>query len=160
MNIIEIVNHYKNNCFWFFLPVIIFNIIITKHLPEFYLKNISHPIVIIEMIVRMITILFSAIMMISLDNKTGNIGLVVYIVGVLIYFVSYIIVIKVPIVSFHNNLFIILAPYWTSILWLIGIGLLGNKLFISMPYHYMVYITLSIVFVMIHSYHGYICYNK
>ncbi len=160
MSIIEIINQYKNNCFWFFLPVIIFNCVITKHLPEFYLKNILHPIVVIEMIVRIITILFSVIMMISLENKIGKIGLVVYIIGVLLYFVSYIIVIKVPMVSFHNNLFIILAPYWTSVLWLIGIGLLGNKLFISMPYHYMVYITLSIVFAMIHSYHGYICYNE
>jgi hypothetical protein len=156
---IEFINNYKNNCFWFFIPVIIFNIIFTKYLPEYYLKNINLPIVTIETIVRIITILFSIIMAIKLDNKIGKIGLAVYIIGILIYFCSYFVVIKLPAISFHNNLILLLAPYWTSVLWLTGIGLLGNKIFLNIPYHYTAYIIISIVFVIIHSIHGYICYN-
>jgi hypothetical protein len=159
MSIIEFINNYKGNCFWFFIPIIIFNIIFTKYLPEFYLKNINHPIVTIETIARIITIAFSVIMAIKPDNKMGKAGLIVYIIGVLIYFCSYFIVIKIPSISFHNNLIVLLAPYWTSVLWLIGIGLLGNKLFINIPYHYTAYIVISIVFTIIHSIHGYICYN-
>jgi hypothetical protein len=159
MSIIEFINNYKNNCFWLFIPIIIFNIIFTKYLPEFYLKNINHPIVTIETIARIITIAFSVIMAIKLDNKIGRAGLIVYIIGVLIYFFSYFIVIKVPTILFHNNFIVLLAPYLTSVIWLIGIGLLGNKLFINMPYHYTAYIIISIVFTIIHSIHGYICYN-
>jgi len=158
MSIIDFINNYKNNCFWFFLPIIIFNIILTKYLPEHYLKNINHPIVTIETIARIITIAFSAIMAITINNQIGKIGLIVYIIGALIYFCSYFIVIKFPITSFNNNLVIILAPYWTSVLWLIGIGLLGNKLFINIPYHYMIYIVISIIFAIIHSIHGYMCF--
>jgi len=87
-------------------------------------------LVTIETIARTITIAFSVIMAINLDNKIGKIGLIV-----------------------------LLAPYWTSILWLVGIGLLGNKLFANIPYHYTAYILISIVFAIIHSIHGYICYN-
>jgi len=159
MSIIEFINNYKNNCFWSFIPIIIFNIVFTKYLPEFYLRNIDHPIVTIETVARIITIAFSVIMAIKLDNKIGKIGLIVYIIGVLIYFCSYFIVIKIPSISFHNNIIVLLAPYWTSVLWLIGIGLLGNKLFINIPYHYTAYIIISIVFAIIHSIHGYICYN-
>jgi len=159
MSIFEFINNYKNNCFWFFIPVIIFNIVFTKYLPEFYLKNTKSPIVTIETIARVITIAFSVIMAINLDNKIGKTGLVVYIIGVFIYFCSYFIVIKIPAISFHNNIIVLLAPYWTSVLWLIGIGLLGNKLFINIPYHYAAYIVISIVFAAIHSIHGYICYN-
>jgi len=159
MSIIEFINNYKSNCFWFFIPIIIFNITFTKYLSGFYLKNINHPIVTIETIARVITIAFSVIMAIKLDNKIGKVGLIVYIIGVLIYFCSYFIVIKIPPILFHNNIIVLLAPYWTSVLWLIGIGLLGNKLFINIPYHYTVYIILSIVFAVIHSIHGYICYN-
>jgi len=159
MIIAEFINNYRNNCFWFFIPVIIFNIIFTKYLPDFYLKKIDHPIVIIETIARITTIALSVIMSIKLDNKTGKIGLIVYIIGILVYFCSYFIVIKIPAISFHNNFIVLLAPYWTSVLWLIGIGLLGNKLFINMPYHYSAYIIISIVFTVIHSTHGYICYN-
>jgi len=159
MSIIEFVNNYKNNCFWFFIPIIIFNIIVTKYLPEFYLKNINHPIVTIETIARIITIAFSVIMTIKLDDKIGKAGLIVYIIGVLIYFFSYFIVIKIPAISFNNNYIVLLAPYWTSILWLIGIGLMGNKLFINIPYHFTAYIVISIFFTIIHSIHGIICYS-
>ena len=159
MSIIELINNYKNNCFWFFIPVIIFNIIFTKYLPEFYLKDIHHPIVTMEPVVRITTIALSAIMTIKLDNKIGKTGLIVYIIGVLIYFCSYFMVIKIPAIAFHNNLIVLLAPYWTSVLWLIGIGLLGNKLFINIPYHYTAYIIISIVFTIIHSIHGYICFS-
>jgi hypothetical protein len=160
MSIIEFMNNYKNNCFWFFIPVIIFNIIFTKYLPAHYLKNIKHPIVAMETTARIITIAFSIIMAITLDEKKKKIGLIVYIAGILIYFCSYFIVIKVPATSFNNNLIVLLAPYWTSVLWLIGIGLLGNKLFLNIPYHYAVYIIISIIFAIIHSIHGYICYNR
>jgi hypothetical protein len=159
MSIIEFINNYKANCFWFFIPVFIFNIIFTKYLPEYYLKNIKHPIVTIETIARIITIALSIIMAVEPDSKTGKTGLVVYIIGILIYFCSYFIVIKVPAISFHNNLIVLLSPYWTSALWLIGIGLLGNKLFLNIPYHYTIYIIISTVFAIIHSIHGYICYN-
>ena len=159
MSIIVFINNYKNNCFWVFIPIIIFNIIFTKHLPEFYLKKINHPIVTIETIARIITIAFSVLLAIKLDNKIGKTGLIVYIIGALIYFWSYFIVIKIPAISLHNNLIVLLAPYWTSVLWLIGIGLLGNKLFINIPYHYNAYIVISIVFTIIHSIHGYICFS-
>jgi hypothetical protein len=159
MNIIDFINNHKNSCFWFFVPVIIFNIIFTKYLPEYYLKKINHPIVTIETIARIMTIVFSVIMAIKLDNKIGKIGLVVYSFGILIYFCSYFIVMKIPAISFHNNLIVLLAPYWTSALWLIGIGLLGNKLSINIHYHYIVYLLISIAFAIIHSIHGYMCYN-
>jgi len=148
-----------NTCFLFFIPIIIFNVIFTKYLPVFYLKKIKHPIVTIETIARIITIASSVIMAIKLDNKIGKAGLIVYIIGILIYFCSYFIVIKIPSISFHNNFIVLLSPYWTSVIWLIGIGLLGNKLFINIPYHYTAYIIISIVFAIIHSIHGYICYN-
>jgi len=141
-----------NNCFWFFIPIIIFNIIFTKYLPEHYLKKIKHPIVTLETIARIITIAFSVILEINLDDKIGKTGLIIYIIGVLIYFCSYFIVIKLPATSFNNNIVVLLAPYWTSVLWLIGIGLLGN--------HYIIYIIISIVFAILHSIHGYICYEE
>ncbi len=160
MSIINLIKNYGNNCFWLFVPVFVFNIVLTKFLPEQYLKNVNHPIVIIETIIRIITIVFSVIMAAKPDNIIGKTGLIIYIAGVLIYFCSYFIVINIPAVSFHNNIIILLSPYWTAGLWLLGIGLLGNKLFVSIPYHYSVYIIISIIFTVIHSIHGYICFKN
>jgi hypothetical protein len=123
------------------------------------LRNVNHKIVTIETITRIITIAFSVKMYLNMHTKISKIGLIVYIIGILIYFCSYFIVIKIPAISFHNNLILLLSPYWTSVIWLIGIGLLGNKLFINIPYHYTVYVIISLIFTIIHSIHGYICYN-
>jgi len=60
---------------------------------------------------------------------------------------------------FGINVIFILAPYWTSIIWLIGIGLAGNRLFINIPYHFTVYLILSVIFTTIHTIHSYLCYK-
>jgi len=159
MNFTNIILKYINNCFLFFIPILIFNILFFKKLSSYYLKNISHPIIIAETITRIITIAFSMIMAINIQNKTGKIGLIIYIIGIIIYFTSYFIEIYAPNTLFGKNIIFILAPYWTSVIWLMGIGLVGNRLFVNIPYHFTVYLMLSITFATIHTIHGYICYK-
>ena len=159
MNFINTVSRYSNNCFLLFIPILIFNILFFKKLPAHYLNDISHPIIIIETIARIITITFSFIMVLSIQNKIGKIGLIIYIVGIIIYFSSYFIAIYFNNTLIANNIIIILAPYWTSIIWLIGIGIIGNNLFVKIPYHFVTYIILSFVFTTIHTIHGYLCYK-
>jgi len=150
---------YINNCFLLFIPILLFNILFFKKLPPHYLKNISHPIIIMETITRIIVIAFSMIMAINIQNNQEKIGLIIYIIGVIIYFTSYFIEIYATNTLFGRNIIFILAPYWTSIIWLIGIGLVGNRLFINIPYHFSVYLILSVIFTTIHTIHGYLCYK-
>ena len=159
MNFINIIFKYINNCFLFFVPILIFNILFFKKLPTHYLKNISHPIITAETITRIITIVFSTIMAINIQNKIEKTGIIIYIIGIIIYFTSYFIEIYAPDTLFGKKIIFILAPYWTSIIWLIGIGLVGNNLFINIPYHFTVYLMLSAVFATIHTIHGYLCYK-
>jgi len=159
MNFINIIFKYINNCFLFFVPILIFNILFFKKLPTHYLKNISHPIITAETITRIITIVFSTIMAINIQNKIEKTGIIIYIIGIIIYFTSYFIEIYAPDTLFGKKIIFILAPYWTSIIWLIGIGLVGNNLFINIPYHFTVYLILSAVFATIHTIHGYLCYK-
>jgi len=159
MNFLNIILKYINNCFLFFIPVLIFNILFFKKLPSHYLKDISHPIIIAETITRIITIAFSMIMAVNIQNITGKTGLIIYIIGVIIYFTSYFIEIYFSDTLFGRNIIFILAPYWTSVIWLIGIGLLGNRLFVNIPYHFTVYLIFSIIFAAIHTIHGYLCYK-
>ena len=151
--------NYINNCFLLFIPILVFNILFFKKLPSHYLKNISHPIIKAETITRIITIAFSMIMAINIQNKAGKIGLIIYIIGIIIYFSSYFIEIYFPNTIFSKKLIFILAPYWTSVIWLIGIGLLGIKLFVNIPYHFTVYLIISVIFTIIHTIHGYLCYK-
>ena len=159
MNFLNIILKYINNCFVFFIPILLFNIIFFKKLPSHYLKNISHPIINAETITRILTMAFSLIMVINIQNKTGKIGLIIYIIGIIIYFSSYFVEIYFHNTLFGKNIILILAPYWTSVLWLTGIGLIGNRLFLNIPYHFSVYLIISIIFATIHTIHGYLCYK-
>jgi len=159
MNFLNIIIKYINNCFLFFIPILLFNILFFKKLPPHYLKNISHPIIIMETITRIIVIVFSMIMVMNIQNKMEKIGIIIYVIGIIIYFTSYFIEIYAANSLFGRNIIFILAPYWTSIIWLIGIGLVGNILFINIPYHFTVYLILSVIFTTIHTIHGYLCYK-
>ena len=159
MNFLSIILKYINNCFLLFIPILLFNIIFFKKLPPHYLKNISHPIIKMETISRIIVIAFSIIMAINIKNEIEKIGLIIYIIGIIIYFTSYFMEIYAPNTLFGKNIIFILAPYWTSVIWLIGIGLVGNRLFVNIPYHFTVYLILSITFATIHTIHGYLCYK-
>ena len=156
---VVIILKYINNCFLFFVPLLVFNILFFKKLPSHYLKNISHPIITAETITRIITIAFSMIMAINIHGKIGKIGLIIYIIGIIIYCTSYFIEIYFSDTLFGRNIILVLAPYWTSVIWLIGIGLLGNRLFVNIPYHFTVYSILSIIFAAVHTIHGYLCYK-
>jgi hypothetical protein len=46
------------------------------------------------------------------------------------------------------------APAYTPLIWLIGIGLIGNLLYSSSPYHSSMYILLSIIFIGFHLSHA------
>ena len=152
----KIIQRFYSNCFLLFIPVILLNVLFTKYLPECYLKNISHIIVPIETIVRLILMALSIIMSIEIKDRTGKTGILIYITGLILYFVSYFILINYSETVVCKNMIVQLSGYWTATIWLIGIGLIGKKLFIKIPYHYVLYITLSVLFGIIHTYHGYI----
>jgi len=159
MNFLIIILKYLNNCFLLFIPILLFNILFFKKLPSHYLKNISHTIITIETITRIIIIAFSMIMVLNNQNKIEKIGLIIYTIGIILYFTSYFIEIYTTNSLFNRNIIFILAPYWTSVIWLIGIGLVGNRLFVNIPYHYTIYLILSVIFAAIHTIHGYLCYK-
>ena len=152
----KIPKYLYSNCFLLFIPVILFNIVFTKYLPEQYLQNISHSIIPIENISRILLMALSAIMIIDVKSRTGKIGISIYITGLIIYFLSYFLLINYSDAVVGNNIILQLSGYWTAMIWLIGIGLVGVKLFVKVPYHCSFFLILSILFGILHTYHGYI----
>jgi hypothetical protein len=134
----------------------VFDITFTKYLPELYLKNIAHTIVPIEATVRTALIALSTIMKINVQDRKGKIGILIYIAGLILYFISYFLLINYADVIIGKNMILQLSGYWTAMIWLIGIGFIGNRLFFKIPYHYTLFIILSILFGITHTYYGYI----
>jgi hypothetical protein len=46
------------------------------------------------------------------------------------------------------------ATAWTSLLWLLGIGLIGDSLYLSIQYGLGVYISMPVIFTAFHTTHA------
>jgi hypothetical protein len=100
------------------------------------------------------------LMPLQISGSLQKAGLIIYGVGVLIYFLAWIPQLYFPQSGWSTSLIGFLAPFYTPLIWIIGIGLIGRTLYIPVPYHPAVYIIISIVFIVFHCWHGVIVYTK
>ena len=159
------VKKYLLNCFLLLIPIFLWNIFLFDYLPASYRSNIiwqdaSKYVGYTENILRAILFGLPVIMILSFKTRIEKIGLALYLIGIVIYFLSWI-----AMISFYDNVwsksaFGFMAPAYTTIIWLVGIGLIGNKTFFRIPYMTQIYICFSILFVVIHTYHNYIIFQS
>jgi len=154
---------YLQNSFLLMLPVLLWNFLLTNNLPAVYLgsswNNIPSFIFIGENIFRtIILVILPIFMMFSLSTKKQRIGLGFYLVGIVVYFLSWIIVMLYPESLWSMSLVGYSAPAYTPILWLIGIGLMSDLFYFRIPYKSWVYILLSVAFIAFHFSHALLAY--
>ena len=153
------------NCFLLLIPLLLWNIILVDYLPksyspDFFLKDIPDFVAYSENTLRFIVFIFPIIMILSLKTRLQKIGFLSYLIGMILYFSSWIIMIVRPESSWCQSLIGFMAPAFTTIIWFVGIGLIGNKAFFKFPKLSLVYIGLSLLFVIFHSTHAYIVFQN
>lgn len=154
---------YIFNCFVLTIPILIWNILLTDKLPkttkpEILIQNISPFIVYTENITRIIVFTMMAFMPIQLLKPIQRKGLLLFIIGTIIYFVSWLLLIYYPDSVWSKSALGVLSPAYTPVLWLIGIGLIGDSFYFNFPYKRWIFISLSIVFLVFHNIHTYKIY--
>ncbi|MHC4256691.1 MAG: hypothetical protein ACYSUL_13965 [Planctomycetota bacterium] len=155
---------YLYNGVFLLLITMVWNIIFYEYLPETYSlenfrKNVPTIVLTGENIFRILTFGSTIFLLVGLRDKAQKIGLVLYIFGVVIYFASWAAQMFLPDSMWSHSLLGYTAPAFTSIVWLLGIGLLGKDLVIKrIPYNRIVFIGLSITFVVFHTAHAVIAY--
>lgn len=159
------IRKYLSNCFLLLIPLFLWNIILVGYLPQTYSpdifwKDIPNWIGYSENILRILVFAFPVIMIFSLKTRLQKIGFGIYLVGSIIYFLSWILVIIYPQSNWTTSLIGFMAPAYTTLIFFIGIGLIGNKAYFRFPYLSKLYIFLSILFVMFHSLHTYIIFQR
>ena len=159
------IGKYFLNCFLLLIPVFIWNIIFVNSLPKAYSPNIfwkDIPVIVgvSENILKIIVFVLPIIMVFSLKKKLQKIGFVIFMVGVILYFISWSFQIWFPKSLWSQSIFGFMAPAYTTIIWFVGIGLIGTKAFIKIPYLSIIYILISTIFVIFHSLHTYIVFQS
>lgn len=158
------IKKYLFNCFLLLIPLFLWNILLVDYLPkcyspEVFWKDIPNLVGYSENTLRTIVFVFPVIMILSVKTRIQKIGFSIYLIGLVIYFSSWLMVIIAPESSWSQSLIGFMAPAFTTIIWFVGIGLIGNKSFFKVPYLSVIYISLSVLFVIVHSTHTYIVFQ-
>ena len=156
---------YLLNCFLLLLPIIIWNVLFFKKLPEAYVSgdiwdNIPNWLNIAENILRVVVFLLPLLLVLSLETKTQKTGLFIYTIGLLIYFASWLWQMYFPDSNWSSSLIGHMAPAYTPIVIFVGIAMIGQQSFIPFPQVGTIYCILSVAFIIVHSYHAYLAYDN
>lgn len=154
---------YLLNGFVLVIPILIFNILFARKLPrefspEHFDEGIPPALLIGENILRGLVMFLPLLMPLRFESTGQKMGLLLYVAGTLIYFLSWILLMRFP--QLVSNWFAFAAPAYTPLLWLIGIGLIGNRLFFSIPYQPWIYFGGSVLFITFHVWHVTLAYKK
>jgi hypothetical protein len=159
------IKRYFLNCFLLLIPIFIWNIIFIDALPrsyspEIFWKDIPKTISYSENILRIIVFIMPAIMIFSLKTRMQKIGFIIYLIGIILYFLSWIGMIAYPESSWSQSMIGFISLACTTIVWFVGIGLIGNKAFFKILYLPVIYIFIALLFVGFHSLHAYIVFQR
>jgi hypothetical protein len=157
---------YLCNCFWLLLPILAFNPIFMRQLPPAYQmvifwKDIPKAIGVFENLLRALVMILLVLMRLRVSTPGQKLGLGLYVTGLLVYFASWGALIAAPQSAWSISAIGFLAPAYTPILWLTGIGLIGDGLqFPRVPFKPWMYWTVSGLFLLFHNLHAFTVYSR
>jgi hypothetical protein len=147
---------------WLVVPIVLLNAGLMRRLPRAYQADVFwHGIPAWiktgENVTRILVFVLPLFMRLDVSQKAG---LALYAIGVLVYSLAWLAEIVSPRSAWSTSAWGFMAPGYTPALWLAGIGLIGKKLFVPVPYTPWVYVALSAAFLMFHNLHASIVYRR
>jgi hypothetical protein len=152
------------NGLWLIVPAMIWNMIFAAKLPrafslEVFWRNIPPVITIPENTLRMLVFIFPSVTLIRAYSGHRR-GYVVFALGTVIYFVSWLILIYEPQSAWSRSAVGFLAPAYTPLLWLIGIALITESYVGHERMIRSVFLALSVAFLAFHIAHATLIYRR
>jgi Na+-translocating ferredoxin:NAD+ oxidoreductase RnfA subunit len=136
------------NGFWLILPLLLWNIIVGSRITQEKITSDAHSpawLLGAENIFRLATFILPLFLTMKFNSITGKTGLVIYIIGTLIYFASWLPLILAPQSPYSESMLGLFAPRLTPLISLLGIALICN----SWPYG-----LIAAIFIFFHTWHG------
>jgi len=155
----EIIKKIITNGYILFIPILLWNMLLTRHLPPAYeIKsfnaNIPSFIAMGELVGRILIFGLPLFVKLNFSSPAGKIGLIVFISGIILYFASWIVLIVKPESLWAHSMAGFTAPAYTIIIWLIGFALIADSYYFKIPYskwHYIIPSTIMTVFHFSHA---------
>lgn len=157
---------YFANVFWLLLPILAFNILFMRYLPNDYQmdvfwKNIPGRIGTPENLLRFPVFLLPLVMRLQISTPSQKLGFGLYVAGALVYFITWGVQIMFPRTTWSTSMVGFMSPAFTPALFLAGIGFIGDTLTIpKVPYTPWIYWGLSGVFLVFHNLHAALVFTR
>lgn len=153
------------NGFLLIIPILIWNGIFYSRLPaqyqpEIFEKGIHPSISFGENILRVVIFGLPLLFMIGFSTKTQQLGLGLYLAGVIIYFLSWLPLMFAPDSAWSTSLLGFMAPAYTPMLWMVGVALFGDSFYFSLDYKPLYYLIPAALFSVFHCVHAAIVYVR
>jgi hypothetical protein len=152
------------NGIWLTFPALIWHVIFASRLPAQFLPEIfwkDIPVVVHygENILRTFAFAIPAFFMLA-SPRAGRQGWSWYIAGTLVYFVTWLPLLFAPGSAWSTSMLGFMAPAYTPLIWLVGIGLLGTEFYFPLRYRPVYYIAPAVLFTIFHCTHAAIVYLR
>ena len=157
---------YLSNCFWLLIPIFAFNLLFMRFLPAAYQtkvfwRDIPLAISLPENILRAVVMTLPVFMRLRVSTPGQKLGLSLFLSGLLAYFASWVILIASPQSAWSMSAVGFLAPAFTPLVWLAGIGLIGDQLqFSGVGFKPWMYWAVSALFLLFHNLHAFTVYSR
>lgn len=151
-------HRYVKNVGWLLVPVLVWNAALSSRLPsaftpEVFLRDIPAFLTAAENVLRIAVFALPFFAPFEWATRLQKVGLVVFGIGLAIYFASWLPLIAAPASRWSTSAVGFLAPAYTPLVWLLGLGLLMQRLYWSSPYRRWHYVALSCAFLGVHISH-------
>ena len=154
---------YLSNGIFLTLPILLWNVIFASRLPAQFLpdifwKDIPNAVQYGENILRIFVFMMPLFFTFGISTHNQKKGTAWYLAGIAIYFLSWLPHLFMPDSAWSTSMIGFMAPAYTPLLCLIGIGLLGERFYFPVRYRPVYYIAPVVLFLIFHCTHSAIVY--
>ena len=147
------------------LPILAWNVLCARYLPaplgssEFN-RDIPPLMRYGENTLRIAVMVLLFLMPLDMTTAVQRRGLWLFLAGTLVYLLAWIPLMVAPLSEWSTSRAGFLAPAYTPLLWLIGLGLTGGRLHGPLPFKPWIYVLLACAFVAVHVTHTHLVYTR
>jgi hypothetical protein len=156
---------YALSCGLLLIPTIAWNMAFTSQLMSpaamaDFSRDIPGPLVFIENALRALVFGLPFAMPLQIATQAERRALWVFVLGTLVYFASWLVLMLWPHSAWSLSMLGSLAPAYTPILWLPSLAILGKRLFWGNFYRWWMYLLVCAAFLAAHITHAAIVYAR
>lgn len=150
---------YALSCGLLLLPILLWNLLLAARLPpafrpSTFTQGVPAHLLALEQALRTLVVLLPFAMPLEVDGLARRTGLLVFALGTLVYMASWLPLVLAPESRWSTSRIGFLAPAYTPALWLLGLALLGRRLWLLEAYRWWWYLVPCALFLAAHVVHA------